>query len=413
MALSDDKRFEDRGVVAHGGMSVIRRAYDRVLDRDVAVKTVDPSLTPDLIASFVAEARVMGQLEHPSIVPVYDVHSDETTGETRLIMKLIGGRTLGNMLDDLATPAAGETLARFVRVLAKVCEAVEYAHDRGVIHRDITPRNVMVGEFGEVYLMDWGLAIRRKPDGGIGRITGEPLPPSSASRRPDVFGSGTPSYMSPEQAWNWLDRIDERTDVFGIGGLLYHVLALRPPYASSNAMTILSDARQGRITPPGEVVPEVFLPPALCDIAMRALAAKPVQRYQTVRALREDLEVFERGGGWFATQRFARGTMMMRQGEPGDVAYILTAGECQVFRMVDGVREVLRTVGPGSVVGEIALVTRSPRTADVEATQDVTALVVTRRALEQEFRRASWLRVFVDAAVQKFALLDQERVASR
>jgi serine/threonine-protein kinase len=409
MTLRDEPRFEDRGVVARGGMSVVRRAYDRVLDREVAVKTIEPSIDPSLLASFTAEARVMGQLAHPSIVPVYDVQGDASGGETRLIMKLIAGRTLAAMLDELTTPIAGETLARLLRVFLKVCEAVEYAHARGVIHRDITPRNVMVGEFGEVYLMDWGLAVRRLPDGRVARLTGEPVLPSPGKRPTDVIGSGTPSYMAPEQAWSWLDRIDERTDVFGLGGVLYHMLVLRPPYVSSNPLTILNDARAGRVPPPAEIVPEVLLPPALCEIAMRALAADPAARYQTVRALREDLEAFERGGGWFATQRFPRGTMLMRQGEPGDVAYILTAGECEVFRLIDGVRQVLRVVGPGNVVGEIALVTKSPRTASVEATADVTALVVTRRALEQEFARAGWMRVFVDAAVQKFASLDQER----
>jgi serine/threonine protein kinase len=413
MSQPADLRFEDRGVVARGGMGVIRRAYDRVLEREVAMKPVARADTPDAIEQFMAEARVMGQLEHPGIVPVYDVHRDAVTGEVQLVMKLVQGRTLAAMLDELTTPPSGELLARLLGILVKVCEVVEYAHDRRVIHRDITPRNIMVGAFGEVYLMDWGLAVRRGSDGSIARLTGAPVPPTPPSPRFDLIGSGTPSYMAPEQVLSAFDRIDQRTDVFGLGAVLYHVLTLHPPYTSPDPLALVSDARNGRVRPPGEVVPEVVLPPRLCEIAMRALAADPTARHQSVRALRDDLEAFERGGGWFATRRFPRGTMLMRQGDPGDVAYIVTAGTCEVFRIVDGVRDVLRLIGPGNVVGEIALVTHSPRTAFVEAMEDVTALVVTRPALEREFARASWMRIFVDAAVQKFAALDQERATLR
>jgi serine/threonine protein kinase len=394
-------------------MGVIRRAYDRVLERDVAMKTVARADTPDALEQFMAEARVMGQLEHPGIVPVYDVHRDAVTGDVQLVMKLVLGRTLAAMLEELTTPPSGELLARLLGILVKVCEVVEYAHARNVIHRDITPRNIMVGAFGEVYLMDWGLAVRRGPDGSITRLTGAAVPPTPPPPRFDLIGSGTPSYMAPEQALSAFDRIDHRTDVFGLGAVLYHVLTLRPPYASPDAFALVADARKGRVRPPREVVPEVVLPPRLCEIAMCALAADPIARHHSVAALRDDLETFDRGGGWFATQRFPRGTMLMRQGEPGDVAYIVTAGTCEVFRIVDGERDVLRLIGPGNVVGEIALVTRSPRTAFVEAMEDVTALVITRQALEREYARAAWMRVFVDAAVQKFASLDQERMTSR
>ncbi|MGH7895218.1 MAG: cyclic nucleotide-binding domain-containing protein, partial [Candidatus Binatia bacterium] len=213
---------------------------------------------------------------------------------------------------------------------------------------------------------------------------------------------------APEQAWGRIAEIDVRTDVFGLGGILYEILTLQPPYASTRPLDLLRAARSGQVRPPATVVTERVLPAGLCDITMRALARDPADRYQKVRELREAIEAFVRGGGWFATQRFVRGAMIIREGEPGDVAYLLTAGRCEVFRMVDGARHVLRVVGPGEVVGEVALVTRAPRNAHVEAMTDVTALVITRPALDEELARASWMRVFVDAAVHRFASLDQE-----
>ena len=225
--------------------------------------------------------------------------------------------------------------------------------------------------------------------------------------------TGTLAYIAPEQANGEAGRVDARTDVFGLGGLLYEVITLRPPYVADDVFHLLQDARNGRVPHPTSVAQGRALPARLCDITMRALAANPADRYQTVRALREDVEAFVREGGWFPTQSFRHGATLMREGEVSDVAYLVTAGECEVFKMVEGERRVLRRVGPGELVGEIALVTRAPRSATVEAMTDVTALVVTRAALDQELARASWVRVLIDTAVRRFAALDGERFTPR
>src|SRR5262245_57787279 len=393
-------RFEDRGEVGRGGTSVIRLVHDRVLDRDVAMKVAAPGMQP----GFVAEACVMGQLEHPNIVPVYDVVAADEAMPDRLLMKLVHGRTLAQILQELTVPSTdGPVLERLLATFIKVCDAVEYAHSRDIVHRDINVRNVMVGSYGEVYLMDWGLAVHRSPSGVVTKITGEIALGASCE---DEFGSGTMVYMAPEQAWGRIEAVDARTDVFGLGGLLYEVMTLRPPYVADDVFHLLQDARNGRVPHPTSVAQGRALPARLCDITMRALAANPADRYQTVRALREDVEAFVREGGWFPAQSFRHGATLMREGEVSDVAYLVTAGECEVFKMVEGERRALRRVGPGELVGEIALVTRAPRSATVEAMTDVTALVVTRAALDQELARASWVRVLIDTAVRRFAALD-------
>jgi serine/threonine-protein kinase len=336
---------------------------------------------------------------------VHDVVRDAQGIPSRFIMALVHGRTLADILDgEKDAPVSGARLEELLGVFLKVCDAISFAHSRGVVHQDLNPRNVMVGSHGRVYVMDWGLAVLRGR-GERAVVTG---------RRPDRFdvsGSlgGTPAYMAPEQAAGRTGAIDARTDVFGLGGILYHFLTLRPPYAEGD---VLERARAGRIAAPGDLVDRRRLPAGLCRIAMKALAAAPADRYQTVDELRLEVEAFLRGGGWFETVVFPKGTLIVREGEHGEVAYIVTEGECQIYRMVGGEKILLRRVGPGEVFGEVGLVTPSPRTAVVEATTDVTALLVTRSALEHEVSRNTWMRALIEAAVQRFVELDRPRPAS-
>ena len=161
--------------------------------------------------------------------------------------------------------------------------------------------------------------------------------------------------------------------------------------------------------PPDEAVPASSPPARLCAIVMQALAQAREQRYQTVQALRDDVEGFLRSGGWFAAQRFQSGSLIIEEGDIGDRAYILSEGTCEVFRTVGERTERLRVVGPGGVVGEVGLVTGARRGASVRAVTDVTALVVTADALERELGRAGWMRSFVEAGIARFAELDELR----
>jgi serine/threonine-protein kinase len=394
----DAARFEDQGEIARGGMGVVRALWDRLLGRRVALKELPDGSAPDTAAAFVEEAHIMGGLDHPNVLPVYDMQADPGGGPPRLLMKLVDGRTLADLLHESTTPPSGQRLEHLLGVVLKVCDAVSFAHSRGVLHRDLHPRNVMVGSHGQVYVMDWGLAMRRDR-------AGAPRPPLPRAS----FGSATPDYMAPEQAWGRDDEIDERTDVFGIGALLYEMLTLRPPFAGKTLAEVLEAARRCQIAPPDVAAPEHEPPARLCEVVMRALAPERGDRHPDVESLRDDLETVLRSGGWFPAQRFARGELLMREGDVGDRAYILSQGACEVFRTLRDRTEILRVVGPGGVVGEIGLVAGTPRVANVRAVTDVTALVVTREALEQELGRASWMRAFVEAAIARFAELDDLR----
>ncbi len=390
-------RFEDRGEIARGGMGLVHAVWDALLHRDAALKILQPAAAADA-DRFIDEARIMGGLDHPNVVPVHDLWID-AGGSPRLLMKRVEGRTLRDLLREAGPPPlASRQLETLLQVVLKVCDAVSFAHSRGVIHRDLHPGNVMVGAYGQVYLMDWGLAVRSEAFGAA--ATG----PSGA-----IIGSGTPAYMAPEQAWGRDGEVDERTDVFGLGGMLYELLTLRAPFAGDNFEDVVLAARRGHVRRPEDVVAGHHLPARLCDIAMRALAPARSDRHASVEALRGELEDFLRSGGWFATQRFPSGALVLEEGQPSDRAYLITDGTCEVFRGTAARTERLRVVGPGGVVGEVGLLTGSPRIASVRALTDVTALVVTRDAFEHELTRASWMRPFFDAAVARFVELDERR----
>jgi hypothetical protein len=404
------QRFDDRGEIARGGMSTVRRVFDHLVLREVAMKVLEPTRDVDELARFVEEAQITGQLDHPNIVPVHDIEMDEQGLPTRFTMKLVRGDTLESLLHACGeSPLPSEKLEELLQVFLRVCDAVAFAHSRGVIHRDLKPSNIMVGSHGQVYVMDWGVALLRE----CPRVSEAPKPPRvqrAGDTLPEVYGSlaGTPLYMAPEQASGEVTAIDERTDVYGLGAILYQMLTQCPPHDAPSVEESLQLARHGEIIPPAERRKDVALPPLLCRIATKALSKDPCDRYPSVDALKHDVEAFLRGGGWFSQKIFAPGTDIVEEGAIADAAYIITRGQCELLKTVDGETRLVRHLEPGDVFGETAIFTSSRRTATIRAKTEVTALVVTRGALERELARTEWLGAFVRAVAERFVELDHQ-----
>jgi len=231
-----DDRYELLGEIARGGMGVVLKARDPDLGRDLAFKVVreEYAAHPQILQRFVEEAQIGGQLQHPGIVPIYDL-GRLASGQPYFAMKLVKGRTLDDLLQERISPA--DERVRYVHNFLQVCQTMAYAHSKGVIHRDLKPANVMVGAFGEVLVMDWGLA-KVLPKGADDAAAGCPAPEA----RPTVIhvphenetasGSvmGTPAFMPPEQASGEIDKLDERADVFGLGAILCVILTGHPPF---------------------------------------------------------------------------------------------------------------------------------------------------------------------------------------
>lgn len=395
-------RIRDEGEIARGGMGAIRKLYDNELRRHVAMKVLEPELATHSTAAlrFLDEARITGLLDHANVVPVHDIGRDER-GYASYTMKLVEGHTLSEVI---AGQKSQRDLERILQILLKVCDGLSYAHSRGVIHRDLKPDNIMVGSHGQVYVMDWGLA----------QVNGEARETVVEGRvDPDGIVIGTLQYMAPEQARGEVSKIDPRTDVFGVGAILYKALTGIPPYTGTVEQVLLA-AQHGAVRPPEEL-PNINVkpPPGLSAIAMKAMAEIPEDRYQSVDEMAEEIRAFLRGGNWFPLHKFAAGSVIVREGAPADAAYIITSGTCEV-RKVDskGNTVVLRRMTVGDVFGETAIFANAPRSATVVALDDVSAVVVERTALEH-LLRSSWLGLFVKSLADRFLELDARVSTSR
>ena len=287
-------RYEDGPLLGSGGMGAVHLKRDRRIGRQVAMKVLHAHATsPELRQRFLREARIQGQLEHPAIPPVYEIGRDD--GQLWFTMRCVRGMTLSRVLH-LLGKGDRDTTARFPRqrllhAFVSVCDALHYAHSRGVVHRDLKPANVMLGDFGEVWVLDWGLARlidempaerdaqaeRRslvRPDPS--RLVGLP----NLTRPGNVIG--TMHYMAPEQVRG--ERIDGRADVYSLGVILYEMLTLRRFREDGDYVRVLAQIADGRVARPSELDPSID--PRLDFIASQSTAIPKDERFQTAAALR-------------------------------------------------------------------------------------------------------------------------------
>jgi serine/threonine-protein kinase len=275
---SVSERYEELGVLGVGGMGVVKLGQQRSLERAVALKSLKDGLeSPSARLKLLREAWITGKLEHPNIVPVHDLGVDER-GEPRIVLKRIEGASWSSLLtdrDEVRRRFDSEDLLEWnLRVLLEVARALHFAHARGIVHRDLKPENVMIGSFGEVYLVDWGLAVALEDD-GTSRL---PL------ARDATELAGTPSYMAPEQ-WGGAGTVGVRTDVYLLGATLFEILVGAPPRDGRS----LAELAALSLMPP-EVPAHV--PPELASLVRQAMQPRPELRYESAEAFRRALSTY-------------------------------------------------------------------------------------------------------------------------
>lgn len=322
-------RYRIERKIGQGSMGEVFRVWDQDLRRSLAMKVLSRGLAHGgeadrerTLTRFIAEAQVTSQLDHPCIVPVHDF-GVSPEGQAYFTMKIVKGRELLQVIEELHAPGAedgdGEwTQTRVLGLMQKVCEAMAYAHHKGVLHRDLKPTNIMVGRYGAIYVMDWGLNRVLEgsyrdvvlDDGDITmRVTSdrEALIRESTgdmNRTRKGASVGTPFYMSPEQAAGRAEAIDQRTDVYGVGAILYHLVSGHAPYSEPGRRiaveAVLFRVQQGPPHSIDTVAPDA--PPELRAIIRKAMAHSAGNRFQTMEQLAREIDAYLTAGGDSARQ---------------------------------------------------------------------------------------------------------------
>jgi tRNA A-37 threonylcarbamoyl transferase component Bud32 len=279
---------------ATGGIGRVWLARDHSLGRDVALKELRPDRSghPAVAARFLKEAQVTGQLEHPGVVPIYELGRRPDDQQPFYTMRFVRGRTLAKAVAAYhRRRSAGEAgpleLRELLGAFVGVCNAVAYAHSRGVLHRDLKPRNVVLGDFGEAIVLDWGLArLTGQPDDAAAPLELPAEGPAGGTVQGQVLG--TPAYMAPEQAQGRLDLLSPATDVYGLGAILYEILTGRPPFPGGDTAAVLRQVVHEAPQPPRSS--DNGVPAALEAVCLKALAKMSGERYATAKELAADVQ---------------------------------------------------------------------------------------------------------------------------
>ena len=298
--LTIEERYEESSLIDQGGMKKILKTQDSLTNRPVAKAILLDFEDPSKTENFLREARITASLEHPNIMPIYDIGVDEKEGPY-FIMKLIGGRNLASILKSLSSNEEGTeyTLRELMIIFFKVCDAVAYAHSKGIIHLDLKPENIQVGDFGEVLLCDWGLAkvLDQPEDLSEARVDLDPCIYNDVTL--DGCIKGTPGYMAPEQVNPDVGPKNQKTDIYALGGILYSLLCYKAPFESDTLEGVLKDTLVGDLPLPSERAgKDRNVPQSLEAVAMKALEIDPKWRYDSVSELRQEINKWM---GGFAT----------------------------------------------------------------------------------------------------------------
>lgn len=297
------EKYEVKKELGRGGMGAVYLARDRELEREVAMKVVLDGSADPTHARFMEEARITGQLEHPNIIPVHELGTQGL--DPFFTMKFVRGQSLKALIDDHGQGRTEVSLQRYLSIFMKILDGVSFAHANKVLHRDLKPENIMLGEHGEVLVMDWGLAKAIDLEAAKNNTQGdEPRKKRIKSLREqdgedsawtmDGDISGTPNYMSPEQADGLTAELGPGSDIFSLGAILYEMLTLKKAFPGG-AIQAINKVLKGKFEDPQKAAGGRFIPPELAAVVKKAMAPKVAQRYLSIQEFQQDIEHYMSG----------------------------------------------------------------------------------------------------------------------
>lgn len=283
-----DERYNLIRILGKGGMGHVWLAHDHYLNREVALKVLRPDDVEHVQLferQLKLEAQITGLLEHPSIIPVYDLGKLPDKG-LYYTMRVVREESLEKRLTQISEQEDAFTLSHMVGILRTALLALQYAHDHGIVHRDLKPENILVGKYGEVFIIDWGVAkvTEKSQNGSLQRF--------SPTRTKQGALVGTPNYMAPEQALGENERVDERTDIYAMGVILYEVLTLQKVFEAGHVLALLLKVTESKPVLPSLRTPDRAIPRELEEICLKALEKQQEMRYQSAKEMAHDLELF-------------------------------------------------------------------------------------------------------------------------
>ncbi len=393
--------------LGEGAVGRVDRVFDARLGRVVARKTLRPDRRDDesAVRIFVNEARILAQLDHGSILPVFDTYLNEE-GLPAYTMPEISGTGLAELLRiDSATGAARVLpLERTLVIVGQLCDALAHAHDRGVIHLDLKPENVVVLEHDRIVLVDWGAARLYDPTRARRRLVDSPeFETMGRIEDDDELLVGTPRYMSPEQTIARRSELGPESDVFSLGVLFYQMLTGRLPFEETALEPLLRSIRELAPTPPRQVAAGVH--PRLGQIVMRMLEKQEWDRFPSMTSILEALRAFRSTGAEFPLREYAAGELLFREGDSADFAGVIVSGEVEVWTAQEetGGRRVLGRLLAGESIGELALLSGGERSASATALVPTSLRIISEPALVAEVEKLSpWVLAILTGVVERF-----------